>query len=373
MRVDIFTIDKLDAAKWNQMAIKGSVFQTYEWAKIAKSRFTEPLFFVAKDENGKWIGGFLIFYFRIKYLSYLANKLIVPSEPIIYEKGREKEIIEILWEEVEKYAKRKNIIYIEWMNLVGSRWKDKEFLLKKGFSKVIKYNSYILDINKPIEELWENLHKKHRNAIRKAEKIGVTIEEENNLDTYYTLSKGTYKRSGLLGPSYKDLKAEWDNLNPKGMCHMFFANHDEKTLAAAFMLFYGDKVLYLHGASSGRTEGASNLLHWEIIKKAKTEGYKWYDFGGVLLDIKETFMTQRTHASIRMQDQDNIFSYQNGKREGIDRFKKRFGGEEHLFYSGYKIYSPIRKKMLEKILMPALHIAAISYHKVKKEPVNSEG
>ena len=90
------------------------------------------------------------------------------------------------------------------------------------------------------------------------------------------------------------------------------------------MLFHGNTVTYLHGDSNERTKGASNLLHWEIIKIAKNEGYNWYDFGGATLHTEK-----------------------NSKGWGINRFKLRFGGKLCIFYGGYKVYAPIRKRILD--------------------------
>ncbi len=169
MRVDIYKRDELDVTKWSEIAHSGSVFQTYEWAKFFENKTTEPLFFIAKENEGGWCGGFLIFHFKMKYISYFTNKLIIQSEPIIIKKEMREDIINNVWKEIENYAKKENIIYIDGYNLVTSRWCDKNFFLINKFNNIIKYGSHILDLSKPIDTIWDNLHKKHRNMIRSAQ------------------------------------------------------------------------------------------------------------------------------------------------------------------------------------------------------------
>lgn len=66
-----------------------------------------------------------------------------------------------------------------------------------GFEESDVY-TIILDINKPIESLWTNLDKKHRNAVRRGEenKIEICIaKEQEELMDYYILLKETAKRA----------------------------------------------------------------------------------------------------------------------------------------------------------------------------------
>ena len=325
MNTIVYNLETINKAKWNKMAIEKSVAcQIYEWALANNSITNEPLFMVAMDK-GEWVGGWLIFRHRIPFFSSIN----IPSEPLIVDKIRSKTITKILWEEIE----RKNPVYIQWLSYANSRWKDAQFLKEKGFNKIIKYGSHILDIDKTEEDLWRGLNKKHRNVIRKAEKMDIVTEESNDIKCYHLLSEESYKKSGGKGPSYNRLKRIYTYLNPKGMCRVFFAKKDDKIVAGAFMLLCGNRITYLHGATcKNPPTGAANFLHWKMIRLFKTEGFRLYDFGGASLNV----------------DKDT-------KGRGISRFKERFGGELETFYGGYKVYSPIRKRLLEKVLKPSFN------------------
>lgn len=88
---------------------------------------------------------------------------------------------------------------------------------------------------------------------------------------------------------------------------------------AAAVLFYNNySAYYLYGGTIAKPlTGASNLLHWEIIKFLKRSGAKYYDLVGA-----------------------RITPSKNSKTEGIQRFKSRFGAQ---LKTGYLWKMPISK------------------------------
>ena len=334
MRVEIFNLNTLNKIKWDKMAIEESnVCQTYEWAAANYSLNSKPLFLVVFDDNNNWQGGWLIFESKIPFF----RTINIPSEPLIFSEKKEV-VLDLLWNEIE----RRKPIYVNWLSYATSKWKDKQFLKDKGFNEIVKYGSHILDLNNSEEELWRNIHGKHRNVIRKATKERIIVGESKDIESYYYLSQETYKRSQARGPTYKSLSQVYSFLNPLGMCRVFFAKKGDKLVAGAFMLLCGSRVIYWHGATCNNPPtGASNLLHWEMIKKFKSEDYRWYDFGGASLNTE-------------------------GKGRDITRFKERFGGKLEIFYGGYKIYSPLRKKLLDKIVYPLLMVSKYSIKPFKR-------
>src|SRR3989338_8328575 len=107
---------------------------------------------------------------------------------------------------------------------------------------------------------------------------------------------------------------------------LYFAEFKGKPISTALISFFGDTATYLHGGSSNQERNvmAPYLMHWHIIKLAKAQGQKYYDFHGISED----------------------------KWPGVTRFKKGFGGYE-LNYPGtfdlaydqgwYSIYKMVRK------------------------------
>lgn len=220
-----------------------------------------------------------------------------------------------------------------------SRFQDIDLLSSLKFDSIFEYESNQIDLTLSDDELFKDIHSKHRNVIRKAEKSNVHIFEgysKNDLEKYYQLSQETYKRSNGKNFTYQALIKYVENLKKTGNIRIFFAEADNKIQAAAIILITSKLAIYWHGASCNNTSaGISNYLHWQIIKKLKEEFVEKYDFGGLSINPDK-----------------------GSKSEGINRFKKRFGGIVGKYYGGIML----RNKLIYEIFN--------LYNLAKKELVN---
>jgi lipid II:glycine glycyltransferase (peptidoglycan interpeptide bridge formation enzyme) len=331
MKVQLLRLKDLDKEQWNKMAIECSnLCQTCEWAIVNKGVSKSP-YFLAAEDAGALVGGWLVFNDSLKGIpGFLAREINIPSEPICASDAEKGLIVDALWESLL----RLHPSYIVWLNKALCKWEARGFLENTGFDEIVKYGSYVVDLTQAEDGLWKNLHGKHRNNIRKAQKEGVKFEESEDVRNYFLMSEQTYARSEKKGPSLSFLKKLFEVLNPRGMCRMFFAEHEGRLAAGAVIVQCGERATYLFGATRDRaTPGASNLLHWEIMMKLKSEKLKIYDLGGVALD-----------------------SVGNEKAEGIAKFKERFGGDLKVFWGGRKTCSPSRKYVSDNILDPMLGV-----------------
>ncbi|MFA5248304.1 MAG: peptidoglycan bridge formation glycyltransferase FemA/FemB family protein [Patescibacteria group bacterium] len=230
-------------------------------------------------------------------------------------------VLEFLFSEIKKIAKKEKVIFLrmEPMEKIDNCKLKIEDSIDVQVSKTI-----ILDLNKLEEELLKEMHQKTRYNIRLAEKKGVNIREagSDEFEKFWELMSATVNRDGfrLHEKEYYKKMLEVENIK------LYFGEFENKILCAGIFSFFGDTAIYLHGASSdeNRELMAPHLLQWELIKKAKALGCKYYDFFGI--DEK--------------------------KWPGVTRFKKGFGGEE-LNYPGtfdiifnkgkYEIYKFLRK------------------------------
>jgi len=177
-----------------------------------------------------------------------------------------------------------------------------------GFKRVTSVQpakSLLLDLNKSIELLLAEMHQKTRYNIHLAEKKGVKLLEARTEEfpIFYDLLVDTYRRKGKKTYS----RDYFHKLYHDHLTKIYCAEYQGQILCANMIVFYSDTVTYLHGGSSEKDKNimAPHLLQWEVIKKAKELGYKYYDFWGI----------------------DEI------KWPGVTRFKKGFGGFE-TYYGG---------------------------------------
>lgn len=169
--------------------------------------------------------------------------------------------------------------------------------LKKSLDLQPK-KTLMLDLSKSEEELLKEMSQKTRYNIRLAEKKGVkiikgisfggkdNIKAEKDFAEFWRLMSLTGERDAFRLHSashYKNLLNIDSSKEFDGKIKLFFASTGGKNIAAGLFCFFGDRVTYMHGASDNEARNlmAPHLLQWEVIRQAKKEGYKYYDFYGI--------------------------------------------------------------------------------------------
>ena len=170
----------------------------------------------------------------------------------------------------------------------------------------------LVDLTKTEEELLEGMHPKTRYNIRVAEKHGIVVREgtsQEERDAFLHLLKETGKRQGFIPHDLDYLRSMFEFLSQKKMARLRLAENKGTVLAANLEITFGDTVTYLHGASSTESKNvmAPFLLHWEAMRCAKRNGYRWYDMWGANAEAKSNY-------------------YYKESWEGITRFKRGWGG-----------------------------------------------
>jgi peptidoglycan pentaglycine glycine transferase (the first glycine) len=147
-------------------------------------------------------------------------------------------------------------------------------------------HTWMLDITQSEEKLLSAMHPKTRYNIKLAERKGVKIrtdETVNDFDAFLSLTTQTAQRDKIKTHSHDYYRTMHRTLVGKGFLQLFSAEYEGKDIAANIVIFFGDMVTYLHGASGDerREFMAPHLLQWRQIQEAKKRGAKLYDFGGV--------------------------------------------------------------------------------------------
>lgn len=199
-----------------------------------------------------------------------------------------------------------------------------EAILKKLGKKSIRSEfakaNVIMDISKSEKDLFESMHKKHRYNTRYAAKHGVVVdlaENDEDFEEFFELFKQTAIRQNYFIRPKNYYKIIWEELHPKGMCHILTAKKDDEPLAS-WMIFIHDNVLYYpYGGSSTahRNLYASNALGWEVIRFGKSKGCEMFDMWGAADDPNNT--------------KDDYY--------GFTHFKLKFGGEHVSYIPSYDL------------------------------------
>ncbi len=185
-----------------------------------------------------------------------------------------------------------------------------KFLIKKSID-INPCATAVLDLTKSEEELLTKMHPKTRYNIRLAEKKGMQIKKEKNLDELLRLMKMTGARDKFR--LHKDRHYE-EVLNSEIVYQINIENGGD-TIAVGVFVGYGSTFTYLYGASDHnfRSLMAPYLVQWEGIKMGKALGFSKYDFFGIAPKIKGDTVEYE-------YDQKHQYA-------GVTRFKLGFGGE----------------------------------------------
>ena len=213
----------------------------------------------------------------------------------------------------------------------------KSFKLAKAPKDHSPRATILIDLEKSEEELLQDMHQKTRYNVRLSSRKGVRVEisnpspaktssgslggQESQISKFLDLLRRTAKRDKF----HLHTDDHYRKLLDMPEVDLFLAFYKEKAVAGALVSFFGQRAVYMHGASDydSRQLMAPYFLHWEIIKSAKNRGMKTYDLWGV-----------------SPKDEPNH------PWAGVSRFKKGFGGKyvEHVGSWDYVI-SPFWYKL----------------------------
>ena len=209
-----------------------------------------------------------------------------------------------------------NVKRVHW---IGPTSTSAFFMAYPDNSEWIPFGSHVVNLLLSEEELWNNLHSKHRNVIRKAEKAELSIRIGNHdklIEDFAYLDKITWNRSGMKGhgvPFFKNLVEKY------GDQIIIFCIYKCDQIQGGIILQYNECMsYYLYGGCLNDVQlGAMNYLHWYAMMYLKREGVKQYSFLGCRIN----------------EDIDS-------KYHTLQRFKSRFGGE---LVKGYMFKIPCNR------------------------------
>lgn len=202
-----------------------------------------------------------------------------------------------------------------------------------------EFGSYIVDLGVDEETLLKNLHSKHRNVVKKAQKDGVVIKTSHEYkDICLSLIADTYQRQHKPFNEHAYITRMTERLNEN---ISFYIAEKEGIIqgCAVFLWNKEHSCNYLFGGSIPRpSTGSLNLLQYQAMLDMKQNGVKTYDFFGA-----------------RVQPE------KNSKLEGIQRFKSRFGAELKTGYLWKYDINPGKARMFRLLMKIRLILKGKSY------------
>ena len=244
------------------------------WLKaIYKTYFFEPLLYVAQNDAGQINGVFPLF----KITSIITGTRVV-SLPFSDYGGP---LCDALETEAEMMRFVKNEHHrVRYFEIRGTLQNS------DGFLPYCYYKRHVLDLQQGLPSLQKSIDKKTiLYSVRKAEKAGVSIKQENTrfgLNEFYRLNNLTRRKHGV--PCQP--RVFFENLFScmiNGVHGLILcALHDSDVIAASLFLMVAKKIHYKYSASDPlllKKYSPNHLLTWHAINWGVEHGYQSLDFG----------------------------------------------------------------------------------------------
>ena len=145
----------------------------------------------------------------------------------------------------------------------------------------------VIDLDRPTEEIWQDVHRKARQSVNKSKRQGIWVVEADGdrLADFYRIHADMAQRTKIIPRAESSFREMWDALRPKGMARLFFAENSESgdAVATLFLVTCGRRAFDLYGGTTraGDAARANYALKWEVIEKAHEAGIKEYDLWGL--------------------------------------------------------------------------------------------
>jgi hypothetical protein len=161
----------------------------------------------------------------------------------------------------------------------------------KGFQQTTRYTYVIEDLD-DLDKVWANMDSKTRNIIRKAEKLGIVVEDSDDIETFLDLNEMTFRRQGLALPYSRDFVHRLNAACVENEARKLYIvyGQDGQPHTGLFCVYDKNAMYYLMvgGDPDLRSSGANYLATWESIKFASKVS-KVYDFEGSMIESVEHF------------------------------------------------------------------------------------
>ena len=360
-----FKIETQVDSAWNQNLIKnnsGNFFQSSDYLTSDSKNFF-PVFIYVIDESNKVVGqiGMSIIKTTVLYSSSSFQKILKLITnitrrgiwlfgPILYSDVK-KERLEILQQiilAINVVCKKYDLVFIEGYTSPYDRLMDEECLqlFVKNNYVISEHITFMTDLSKSTEQIFQNISKKTRGDIKRAERREIVVKELQTIDElkeFLLLHNAWARTKGLeISDPFQDQEKLWKN--HKSGAEKFFLAYQQNKLISGLRVSCFNGIVYTHFVVSSYSESTNlggTLLTWTAINWAKNMGFRLYDFSG--------------GSKSNLQNQDTLLFY-----------KKKWGGDEYSHYNVIKTH-----KKLHYVLYRFLFDLVRTYHNFRSKYTKS--
>ena len=318
---------EISLSEWNAFLTKHStahLLQSGEWGQL-KSAFEWEAVHVVEGETGAQI------LFRRLPLgftfAYLPKGPVTPSTP-----GPD------FWSAVDRACRSRRAVFLK---VEPDGWEgqgDVSIINGRGFvpspQHIQPHSTLVIDLLGSEDDVFNRMKPKTRYNIRLAGRKEIVVHSSEDIEAFYRVMTVTGQREEFHVHSMEYYRRAYELFYPKGMCELFVADFQGRTLATLMVFAHGRLAYYFYGASSDeeRNRKATYPLQWEAIRWAYAQGCDEYDMWGI---PDEATDVEEDEAEAR---EDGLW--------GVYRFKRGFGGAiKRAIPTMDRVYNPLLYKV----------------------------
>jgi serine/alanine adding enzyme len=264
---------------------QGNIFHTPEMFQVfSRAERHRPSLWAAVDGGGRVLA--LLLPVQVSLLNGLSRhfttRAVVYGSVLCVPDGVGREALALLLRAYKREVKG-HPLFTELRNLSDLNG-IQPILQDTGFVYEEHLN-YLVDLHRPVEEIWSSVHGNVRTNVRKARRMGVVVEEVTSLDKLpvaCAVLARVYEHIHVPLAPYSLFEAAFGILYPRRMIKVFVARAEDTCIGTAIRLLYKG-VIYAWYAGAIRDYAsykANDLLNWHVLEWGAQNGFGCFDFGG---------------------------------------------------------------------------------------------
>lgn len=145
--------------------------------------------------------------------------------------------------------------------------------------------TYKIDLNKSIDNIWNEFDRDCRREIRSTERFNLTLKETSDIDAFYNIMINRYKEQGLNFPFFgqqyfRDILSTFPE-NVK----LYFLLNDGLAIDVLVTYQYNGRIVFWKGfVNLDRHIHSNEYLTWAFVKKAKENDFLELEIQGANTD-----------------------------------------------------------------------------------------
>lgn len=323
--VEVTIIDASKANKWDELVERtshSSVYHLWDWGEVLSDAYGYQRYYLATTEKSTIIGGLPLIH--VKSWLFGDKLMSLPfceyGGPLVNSELSDKEtqqVMKSLLDATNKLARALHVKYVQIKKPIAMSMGGT--MDTQGYTNFQRYVTFQIDLTRELDELWANVHKSKRKAVRKALKGGVVakeLESVEQLETYYMLYLKTHKRHGSPPHKCEFFERLYDAFFLKDKMKILLTEYEGKLIGGRISFCQGKTIFNWYSVIDWkhRRLNPNSVLSWSIIEWGVKNGYHKLEFGRTrkgttIYDFKKDWGGQETHL------QEYVFFMDSRKRE----------------------------------------------------------